>query len=126
MTTKKQTQTSTGTRKSAPEQDAARAPFNFSTKTVDPDIETIPMFYIDDIAYTVPANPRPTIGLRYLRDLRQVGQEVAVANLFEAMLGQEGYDALLGVDNLSTEELELLTAQVIRITFGADPGEAKN
>jgi|GEM_PF-3350133 len=80
--------------------------------------ERVVLFEIDGVEYTIPRKPRANVGLKYLRDLRKVGENVAVSNLLVALLGEDGFDALVDYEDLTMEDLERVTTISQKIVLG--------
>jgi hypothetical protein len=78
----------------------------------------VPLFTIDGTEYTVPAKPRPNIGLKYLWDLKIKGEEIAKADLLAAMLGEDGFAALSNFEDLTADDLEAVMKAVEDIALG--------
>jgi hypothetical protein len=74
-------------------------------------IEREPIFYIDDVEYTIPVRMRANEALECLHVFRTRGDEVATDFLLEKLLGKDGYQALLAYDGLEPEHLQ----QIIEI-----------
>jgi hypothetical protein len=70
----------------------------FTTRTEPGEVETEPLFYIDDVEYRVPVHLPSTLALKYLRRIRKEGQDLAADWLLEQVLTPEGYDALVEHD----------------------------
>jgi hypothetical protein len=81
-------------------------------------VKRVPLFYIDDDEYTVPAKPRPGIGLRYLWILRHQGEEQATAYILEAQLGTKGYQALMNYKDLTQAEFNQVLQRAIQLATG--------
>jgi hypothetical protein len=77
-----------------------------------------PLFYIDDVEYTVVKNPSPTIGLRYLRILAEEGEGQGAYYLLNNMLGEEGYEALMGYDKLTQTQYDQILELAVEISTG--------
>jgi hypothetical protein len=98
---------------------------HFSSE-VEPNTEEdkrIPLFFIDDVPYTVPKAPRQTIGLKYLQILHEEGEGEATFFLMTEMLGEEGYQALLDYGEsgkLADGQFEAVVAKALRIMTRAD------
>src|SRR5690606_34621996 len=88
--------------------------------------ERVVLFIIDDVEYTVPKRPRPNIGLKYMRVLRDQGQEIAIAGLLEDMLGKEGYIALTECEYLTNEDFEAVMNLVQKLALGNSEAATKN
>jgi hypothetical protein len=78
----------------------------------------VPLFYIDDVEYTVVENPSPTIGLRYLHILGTEGEGQAAYYLLSKMLGEEGYEALMTYDKLTQEQYDQVLDLAVQISTG--------
>jgi hypothetical protein len=78
----------------------------------------IPLFYIDDVAYTVPKKPNPAIALKYLEKAHEEGSDEATYYLLTTMLGEEGYRALLDYaeqGKLSDEDYDTVVLRALDI-----------
>lgn len=99
----------------APAAPAAPEVLRFTSTTGEVE-QREPLFYIDDVEYTIPVDPSPTIGLEALHILSANGggviaQAMADDYVMTEMLGEDGYAALRGCKTVTSGEL----AQVIRI-----------
>lgn len=66
--------------------------------------ERIPLFEYDGpidesgerarLSMTMPAKPNPSLALRFLREARRIGAELAISWLIEEAIGAEGMDVL--------------------------------
>ncbi|MGR4847913.1 hypothetical protein [Streptomyces sp. LARHCF252] len=90
------------------------------------DAERVPLFIIEGVTYSVLKKPRPNIGLRYMRVLKEEGQEIAVAGLLEAMLGKEAFVALTECEDLTEEEFEEIMNLVQKLALGNKEAPVKN
>lgn len=88
--------------------------------------DRVPLFSIEGVVYSTPAKPGPSIGLKYMRVLKNEGQEIAVAGLLEDMLGEAGFKALSECEDLTTEELEQVMNEVQKRALGGKEAPAKN
>jgi hypothetical protein len=87
--------------------------------------QRVPLFYIDEEAYTVPRFPAPTIGLRYLKLAHEEGSDEANYWLLTSMLGDEGYEALMDYSDkgkLTDEDYDAVVAKALRIVSRQDGG----
>ena len=75
-----------------------------SKALVEPEAERIPVFSIDDKVYTMPAEVKPHVGLRYLWMLKQDGADHAGAWLMEQVLGVDGFKALAEYEPLTKQQ----------------------
>lgn len=80
--------------------------------------ERVTLFSIDGVAYDVPKRPRPSIGLKYLWNLKVKGQQMAEAELLGDMLGEEGFKALAGFEDLTQEDMDAVLAAVEQLALG--------
>lgn len=64
------------------------------------------LFTIDDDEFTILDNPVPQLGLEYLHVIRTEGVFAASLWLLEAMLGPQGYDALVHCKGLPQSGLQ--------------------
>lgn len=79
----------------------------------------VTLFSIDGTDYDVWINPSASLGLKYIKFIRQKGQEAAAQFLLESMLGEEGYDALMNFEELLDEQFEAIFKQVEKLALGA-------
>lgn len=96
---------------------------------VTPDVlneERVTVFSIDDVDYTVPANPRPNVSLRFMRNIKNHDENYAMAQLMEDMLGVDGWDALCDFDALTDDELTQIMDLVQELAMGGAEKAAKN
>lgn len=66
------------------------------------------LFTIGDEQFTIVKDPPGKLLVRYLRDLREVGMEVAVANITHSLIGKAGMDALAECEDFTTEDFQTL------------------
>lgn len=89
----------------------------------------VPLFYIGDLEFTVPADPGANIALQYLHIaagqdcacIKPHGRGEMAANdyLLTELLGEDGYQALREFDGLTTADLGQIIAIAVKITLGA-------
>ena len=96
-------------------------PLQLTTDT-ETEHESVELFRIDDTPYTVQRRPRVNVSLRYLKMARTQGQETAIAYLLEAMLGEDGYEALCNYDDLTPEQFETVVKAAQDIALGGFNG----
>lgn len=90
--------------------------FTSSPKAKDETV--VVLFEIDGTEYTVPARPRANISLQFMRDLRSVGENIAVANMLTALLGEDGFNALADYEDLTMEQMKQVIDVAQRLIFG--------
>ena len=81
--------------------------------------EMVDLFSIDGVTYQIPAKPRMNVALRYLWHARQHGVDRAAAELLEALLGEQGFAALVEYDDLTPEQFQAIMAAAQKVTMGA-------
>jgi hypothetical protein len=81
-------------------------------------VDTVPLFEIDGVEYSVPRKPRANIALKYLATLEARGPEIASVYLMRAVLGDEGYAALSNCDSLTEAHLEWLIETLHGLVMG--------
>lgn len=99
-------------------QKAKPAPVVITTDT-EANEERLPVFSIDGVEYTMPAEVPASMALRVLDTIRRLGQEAAVSYLLEEVLGPEAYQALLNCRTLKPEQLKAVVAVVQDHVLGA-------
>jgi hypothetical protein len=117
--------TSKRTSNSAPARPASEEPVGNGgfepprlTSSSEP-VERVPLFYIDDVEYSIAAQPGVNIALRYLRQFRTQGETVAIGDLLERLLGADGYQALMDYDALKMEQFQQICGIAVQLTLGA-------
>jgi len=76
------------------------------------EVGRVVLFYVDDVAYTIPKKIGRNHGLRYLKTARRQGEAMAAQELMETLLGEDGYDALMDCDGLTDEDLDRIMTQL--------------
>ena len=84
-----------------------------------PEAPSVELFSLDGVAYTIPAKPRVNLALRYLWHAKQYGEDRAAAELLEALLGAEGFEALMNYDDLTGDQFEAIMRVATKYTLGA-------
>lgn len=77
------------------------------------------LFSIDGVDYTIPAKPRVNIALKYLWHAKQFGEDRAAAEMLEALLGSDGFEALVNYDDLEPAQLQQIMQLAAKHTLGA-------
>jgi hypothetical protein len=92
-------------------------PVKISTADVV-DEEREPLFYIDEVEYTIPKLIRPNIAMRYLQDTIDRGHDYALAAGMREVLGAEAMEALAETDAVTDEQMDQIMAIVERKLLG--------
>lgn len=88
--------------------------------------DRIILFFIGEKAYSIPKQPRANVALKYLRDLRDSGDEIAQANMLAGLLGEEGFNALCDSEDVLTEQFEAIVNIAAARVLGALEQTSKN
>lgn len=88
--------------------------------------DRVVLFYLGDKEYTIPAKPRTNVAIKYLRDIRSEGDEIAQANMLVGLLGEEGFDALCDAEDILPEQFEAIVSIAAAKTLGALENTTKN
>ena len=80
--------------------------------------ERVPLFYIGDTEYTIPAVIPSGVALQYLRVAGERGQDFAAPILLTRVLGEEAYEALENSRNLTEDQLSKIVQLVIDLALG--------
>lgn len=83
------------------------------------DCPTVTLFELDGREFTVPAKPRAAVALRYLRAIKQGGQELAAAQLLTDLLGADGFNALCDYEDLTSDQLKSIMSAAQRLSVGS-------
>lgn len=81
--------------------------------------DTVVLFELDGREFRVPAKPRVTVALRYLRTVRDKGTDVAAASLLTELLGVDGFDALCEYEDLTVDQFKSIMDAAQKLTMGA-------
>jgi hypothetical protein len=65
----------------------------------------------------VEREPSPTLGLKALKIMREQGQEVGIGWLLEALIGEDGYDALCEA-RIPRDVMQEIVQRALRVTVG--------
>lgn len=84
--------------------------------------DRVTAFILDGHEYTIPANPKPSVGLRYLYEAKTLGPAQAEANMMAAVLGEEGFRALAYHDDLTQDQEQSIQAIVQFYVMGRAEG----
>jgi hypothetical protein len=101
-------------------------PFRFVTPDIEPEVELVELFSIDDRSYFIPKEISPSVSLRFMRAARSTGMEIAMADLLESMLGEEAFEALANYKHITTQQFADLMDLVRRHAMGAITGPKGN
>jgi hypothetical protein len=80
--------------------------------------ERVPLFYIGDTEYSVPASIPAGAALEYLRVAREAGPEVGAGALLSRTLGDEAYQALERSRGLTDDQLNQIITIVLDLALG--------
>lgn len=82
------------------------------------DVETVPLFSIDGVEYSIVARPKVNVGLKYLHLAATQGEGIAIAYLLPKLLGTEGFLALCEYDDLEEHHLQFVMETASKIAMG--------
>lgn len=90
--------------------------------------ERLPLFYVGDVEFTIPARPGANVALQYLHIasgqdcscIRPHGRGEAAANdyLLTELLGDDGYQALREFEDLTLADLAAIIEIAVKHTVG--------
>lgn len=87
-------------------------------------IGRVELFRLAGTVYTIPARVRVNIALKYLWLATKQGEAIADQYLLQEMLGIEGYQALMGYDDLKLDQLNRIMAAAQKTVLGSlEPGK---
>jgi hypothetical protein len=87
--------------------------------------ERVPLFYIGDDEYTIPKSIAPGVALKYMREAREHGRDLATAPLLTAVLGEDAYRALEDSKALDDDQMEWIVNKVLDLAVGRKAKEGK-
>jgi hypothetical protein len=91
---------------------------HLSSKTEAEEVEYLTLFEIDDRKFEVPKNPSPTVGLKYLHIMKHEGEGAAAYYMLTTMLSEEGYEALMNYEALTSDQYDFILTAAVRIATG--------
>jgi hypothetical protein len=80
--------------------------------------ERVPAFSINGVTYSIDVRPLTNVGLRYVHLARTRGNEIAIDFMLEALLGEEGYEALMSYPDLTEADLKAVVEGASKIMAG--------
>lgn len=92
-------------------------PVRLASKSTAP-VDRVVLFYVDDTAYGIPKKIGSNHGLRYLQTARKQGEAIAAQELLETLIGEDGYEALMGCDDLEDEQLDKIMTRLRDMALG--------
>ena len=105
-------------------------PMRLFTSDDDEPVEREPLFYIDDVAYTIPVRVGMDVAIEYLHRAAAVGgggegEALAADYLLTEMLGEEGYRALRTYKKLTAAQFAHVIAVCTRIALGSSRSQKR-
>jgi hypothetical protein len=82
------------------------------------EVEQIELFSLDGVSYTIPNKARVNVGLRFMKIMRDEGEQAASAWLLEELIGKEGFEALMNFEDLTPEALTTITEAAAKVVLG--------
>lgn len=77
------------------------------------------LFHLNDVDYMIPKEIPPNVVFAYLRDARKGGAEMAFANMFVELCGEEALDVLADYDDMQQKEMKDLIKALQKRVAGA-------
>ncbi len=99
-------------------------PVQLSTKAPVVEEERIPIFYVDDVEYTVPKKIPRSLSLKIMRTARLQGDLAASQELMEAVMGEDAYIALMNCESVTDEQLDQISQFINDLAMGQAEGKA--
>ena len=88
--------------------------------------ERVVIFTLNGEEFSIPKRQRPNIGLRFLFEMKTMGEAMASANLLETALGRDAFLALAAHDDLTVEQNERIQRMILAYVMGdTEPGKAR-
>ena len=81
--------------------------------------EMVDLFEIDGTIYQIPKTPKANIALKYLKNVREHGDDYAAGVMLEDLLGKDGYEALMNYDELDMQDLQAVIMAAQEVLLGA-------
>ena len=90
------------------------------TSTDEPvEEERVTIAYLDEQPITMPAHMPPNVALKVMRTSRRRGDEVAMAEMLEEVIGPDSYERLANFRGLTDDNLVDLMTVVTKVAMGA-------
>lgn len=106
-------------KRAAPAEVDEFVPLQFTTPEQVEEIERAPLFSIDGVTYTIPTTVPPARALKVMRSYRLYGEQVALTEMLEEMIGTPAYLALMEWPHLTNDNLASLLDAVQKVVVGA-------
>lgn len=95
----------------------------FEPVRIDPaaapeEVERIPLFYIGDQEYSIPAEMDARAGLKAIRIVRSQGLEVAAAWMVEESIGRDAMTALINCEAATRAQIQEILDNVKKMYMG--------
>lgn len=104
-------------------------PYDFEPVELVPsgeEVEQVHLFTLDGEKYFIPRRVQFNVTLRAMEMFRTQGEVAAGAYILEALLGEDGYQALINYDELERDQFERITEIAQRIVLGdREKGKAR-
>lgn len=99
-------------------------PIRFVTKRPEDrePVERVVLFSLDDQDYMIPKKFPVNLGLKVIRTMRRQGQEIAMAELLEAVIGEDAYEALVNYPDITNDDIARLMEIVQSLALGSLDG----
>lgn len=81
-------------------------------------VEMINLFQLGGRTYQIPAKPRVNLALKFLWQRKTKGELEAAAALLGDMIGDEGFQALMEYEDLTSEILEKVCTAAATVAMG--------
>lgn len=108
------------------EETVAPPPLVFESTSDDKEEERVPLFSIDGYVCTVPAEPSPAIGIRFLAASRNGSPFAAGFQLIEDMIGADAYQRFLDWKGLDDDVVSQVIEECTARALGGPERAAKN
>ena len=95
------------------------APLQFTTPDEPVVEERVTIAYIDDYELTMPKTVPPNVALKVMRTSRTQGDEMAMMQMLEEVIGPDGYERLANWPALTGDHLIDLFKVVQKVSMGA-------
>lgn len=94
-------------------------PLRFTSPPEEVVEDRVTIAYLDDYALTMPRKVPPHIALKIMRTSRLRGDEVAMGEMLEEVIGEDAYMRLANYKALTDDDLANLMKVVQKVSMGA-------
>lgn len=93
-------------------------PIHIDSNAPVEEVKEVPFFYVDDIEYTIPDKVPASIVTQYFKDVRNRGEDYALATALIDLCGEEAWDALNESPNVNDQQMQQIMGILSELLMG--------